>query len=176
MGNNIEQKKKKVLDTDSINGWISGINGLEHPESLMRCIKHLETLEDWTFDQESSSFQKINTLASLLNDTSESTLERKLLIAPEQHSDFLKMLTYLNIGPALRALSLIHKRQPALTGDLLLACQTNAVGQATVEAKLFLDRIKILVKQECYLKIFSKERRTEIIEILKEINEEGKKE
>ena len=160
-------KTISVLDNEEIKKWIFDL-GIEDPLFFHDYLMVLESQEDWTFNEDSECYKRFSLLADALAQMIDDNPLRKDPIVKEL-PDFLRILAYRNISASFRLLSILHKIQPTLTIKLLHLCKTEQVKHLQPEAMLFLTRMQILLKTECLRRIFGRQRRNQIIQLLKEM-------
>ena len=149
--------------------WLKGVPGITHPEALYECILELESFESWVFQDDSEEARQIGKLLITLQG---SDFKNSSLVPSTEFADFLKVLAYTKCGNAFWLLSLIHQKQPDVTGDLLAHCRYETSKDAQKESALFMTRLKFLIKKQCFHEVYGEERRRNILRLIEKVNSE----
>ncbi|MCP3945036.1 MAG: hypothetical protein GY710_26660 [Desulfobacteraceae bacterium] len=157
-----------ILDDEQIKKWIDEM-GIDDPIFFHDRLVSLEAQENWTFEKNSKCYQQFSMIADALSDILDRSPDKKDPVIKEKLTEFLRIMAYRNISASFRLLSILHKIQPSLTVKLLQLCQTSQVEHIQPEAMLFLTRTQILLKTECLKRIFGRQRREEIINLLEKM-------
>lgn len=160
-------KTISVLDNEEIKRWIFDL-GIDDPLFFYDYLMVLESQENWTFDDDSECYNRFSMLADALAQMIDDRSSKREPVVKDL-TQFLRILAYRNISASFRLLSILHRIQPSLTVRLLELCKTEQVKDIQPEAMLFLTRMQILLKAECLRRIFGKQRRTKIIQLLQEM-------
>lgn len=124
----------------------------------------LEPLERWVLDS-----HKHQDFLDYLNKIAESLQKLQgmpnILIEESQYPNIAFLLAYVPITKALKLLSLCSQVQPGIVGDLAFFCHSHAQ-ENEAENSLFIKRLRLVVHLECYRRVFNRERRKKILNIL----------
>lgn len=146
---------------------------LHLPPGTWESARVMERAESWVPGEPDGVLASL--LQVLMNYIEENPDQAGILVEDEQIADFIHVLAYTKSSPFFRLLGLMGQCQPGLGGDVLKACEGGKSEGHPMEAesKVILGRIKVLVRYECYSRVFGPERRKEILRILDELNETG---
>lgn len=148
------------LEEESLRDWLESIDS-----GLSAKADYLEALETWVAkDEEVQEYIK-KWGDVLVNQKGRA----QQILSDENYPLIIKILAYLQIKKALRLVEMSGRIQPGLSGDLLKCAQENIQQEDfEAEAKLFVARIKHLVRLQYYERLFGPERRKTILKILEE--------
>lgn len=154
--------REGLLGSDNLQQWF--LDSL--PEGMWGGAKTLDNADTWVpGGPEGVLFQVLETLAQYID---KHPHQAAVLVEDENILDFIQVLAYTKTSPSIRLLSLMGQCQPGLGGDVVQACEASKTSghQLEAESKVILARIKLLVRLECYGRIFGKERRQKVLSIL----------
>ena len=157
-----------VLDENQIKSWVFDL-GLDNPVDFYNYLKTLESQEEWVFEEGSDCYKQFSKLADTLAEKLEKRPDRNFEADTNKLLGLLRILAYRNFSASFRFLAILHRLQPTVTARLLELCMTDQVAQIQPEAMLFMTRLKLLIKKECLQRIFGRQRRQEILTLLKEV-------
>ena len=120
-----------------------------HDHALYRIIASLEGVEDWTYDGNEEFEESIKQLAN--------TLEKLQKFELYQEEKFVKVLSALKSGRALRILQFIDRLQPGAASKLLIYAEVASNNPEDLPG-FFLKRNLVFERLQLLGRIFAPER------------------
>lgn len=161
-----QQSQNAPLDEQNMLRWFNQIS-----PKLWENTVYLEKNESWVNkDKDAPINLAVNKLAQYLTQNINTQTDDTPRIAGQRWaSTLITALSHSSSRRSIMVLGLLANLQPGIGGDLLDHCINNINNGVNIaENNVFHARLKILIRMQCYQRIFNAERRSHIIKIIEE--------